>query len=228
MNSCPKCNAELKPGAVFCHVCGYQIPQEQKPVTNEQPAQQQPIQTTNLTQNTMENQNAPFNSVNTGGLIQRVKNIITKPKQEWEVISNETPNTTKILTTYAIPLMLIPVIAQIIGYGLIGYRVNLGFLGSYYVKSWKWGLSTGVTTFVGGIISIFVVALIIDLLASSFNSEKNFGRSFQLAVYSWTPVWIAGIFYIIPSSWNHCRPCRVVWFGNYVYGNWDNEENTSR
>lgn len=198
MSNCPKCNAELKPGAAFCHVCGYQIPQEQS-VNDEHKPDQNINQTTNLNQNIMENQNVNETPIHKSGFVQRVINIITKPKQEFGVIANETPDTQKLLMSYAIPLMLIPAIAQVIGYGLIGYRVSMGFLGSYSVKSWKWGLSTGITTFITGIISIYVVALIIDLLASSFNSEKNFGKSFQLVVYSWTPMWVAGIFYIIPS-----------------------------
>lgn len=40
-------------------------------------------------------------------IIERVKNILTTPKTEWDVINNETPDTTKILTTYVIPLVAI-------------------------------------------------------------------------------------------------------------------------
>jgi hypothetical protein len=193
MSNCPKCNAELKPGAVFCHVCGFQIPQEQP-----QPVQQQTVQTTNLNQINMENQNVNSAPIQGGGLVQRVINIITKPKQEWEAIASETPNVGKIFSTYVLPLLLIPTIAQIIGLGLIGKKVGIG-LWSVNVKSWEWGISTGVSTFIGGMVSIYLVALVVDLLAPSFGSEKNFGRSFQLAAYAWTPAWIAGIFHIIPS-----------------------------
>ena len=191
MSNCPKCNAELKQGAMFCHSCGYQIPPPQA-----QPVQQQPNQTTNLNQNNMENEN--INTPAQGGLIQRVINIITKPKQEFEVIANETPNVGKIFTTYVLPLLLIPTVAQIIGLGLIGKKIGIGAWSVNY-KSWEWGITTGVSTFIGGLISIYLVALVIDLLAPSFGSEKNFGRSFQLAAYSWTPVWVAGIFYILPA-----------------------------
>lgn len=198
MNTCPQCNAELKSGAVFCHSCGYKIPAEQPVQAQQQPTPiiQQP-QTNTLNKNTMEeNQNnAPIQS---NGLVQRVINIITKPKQEWEVIAQETPSVPKIFTGYALLLMLIPAIAQIIGLGLIGKKVGFG-LWSVTVKSWEWGIYTGISTFIGSLISIYLVAIIIDMLAPSFGSEKNFGRSFQLAVYAWTPAWIAGIFYIIPS-----------------------------
>lgn len=187
MSNCPKCNAELKPGAVFCHVCGYQIPKQQH----------QQIQTTNLNHNTMENQNVNT-PTQSGGIVQRVINIITKPKEEWNIIANETPNVGNIFTLYVLPLLLIPTVSQIIGLGLIGKKIGVG-LWSVKVKSWELGITTGISTFIGGLIAIYLVALVIDLLAPSFGSEKNFGRSFQLAAYSWTPAWIAGIFYIFPA-----------------------------
>lgn len=43
--NCPKCNASLKDGAQFCHVCGFNMssaPADQQP-QQQQPQQQQPI-----------------------------------------------------------------------------------------------------------------------------------------------------------------------------------------
>jgi len=45
--NCPKCNAELKPGARFCHVCGFDVKSEmttQMPVNPVPPVTQQPPQ----------------------------------------------------------------------------------------------------------------------------------------------------------------------------------------
>ena len=45
--NCPKCNAELKPGARFCHVCGFDVKSEmttQMPVNPTPPPTQQPPQ----------------------------------------------------------------------------------------------------------------------------------------------------------------------------------------
>jgi steroid 5-alpha reductase family enzyme len=39
----------------------------------------------------------------------------------------------------------------------------------------------------------------VDALAPSFSSEKNIGKSAQLVAYSYTAVWVAGIFNILPS-----------------------------
>ena len=139
--------------------------------------------------------------INPSNIITRVVGILTKPKQEWDKIAKETPNTTGIMVGYAVPLALIPTIATIIGMGVIGKKVGFGF-GSITLKSWGLGITSGLTTFIVSLAAIYITALIVDALAPSFKSEKNMGRSLQLAVYGYTPAWIAGILNIIPAlSW---------------------------
>jgi len=127
-------------------------------------------------------------------LIDRAKNILLTPKTEWDVIDKETPDTTKILTTYVIPLVAIGTIAAFIGYGLIGK--------SYYgfrFKSTELGIRYAAIALIAGIASTFLMAAVVDALAPTFKSEKNFGKSFQLAAYSYTAGWVGGVFNIIPS-----------------------------
>lgn len=121
------------------------------------------------------------------GLVDRAKNIITTPKTEWPVIETEEPDTGALITGYALPLMLIPVVATIIGSGLLG---PLGLM---------FGIATGVVGLIISLVSIFISAFIINALASSFGSVPNQGRAFQLVVYSNTAGWVAGILSIIPA-----------------------------
>jgi hypothetical protein len=127
-------------------------------------------------------------------LIQRVKNILFTPKEEWKVIATEEPNTGSLLMTYALPLALIPAVAQFIGFGVFGFGLSR-WVG---ISGFGWGISSGVITLISALISVLIAAYIIDALAPSFKSEKNFGRSFQLVVYSCTPIWVAGVLYLIP------------------------------
>jgi hypothetical protein len=126
-------------------------------------------------------------------LIDRVKNIIASPNKEWDVIAAEQPDAAKIVTGYVLPLTALAAIAAFIGYGLIGFRI-LGFR----VTGMEWGLYYALTAFIAGIASVYLTALVIDMLAPSFNSEKNFNRSLQLVAYSFTPMWIGGILSIFP------------------------------
>src|SRR5215210_2559081 len=111
-------------------------------------------------------------------LIDRVKNIITNPIMEWNVIATEQPDAGKIITGYVLPLAGLAAIAAFIGYGLIGFNV-FGFR----MAGINWGLYYAITVLVSGILSVFVTALVIDLLAPSFGSEKNYNRSVQLVAY---------------------------------------------
>jgi Yip1 domain len=131
-------------------------------------------------------------------LIERAKNILLTPKTEWDNINNETPDTTKILSTYVIPLVAIGAIASFIGWGLIGKSYSYGF-GSFKVKGVSLGLRYAIIALVSGVAGTFLTAFVIDALAPTFKSEKNFGRSFQVAAYSFTAGWVGAIFNILPS-----------------------------
>lgn len=126
-------------------------------------------------------------------IITRAKNMITTPKTEWDVIAAEQPVVNSIIMGYVVPLALIGAAAAFIGYGLIGFSI-LGVR----VASISWGIFHAVTQLIIGIASVFLTALVVDALAPSFGSEKDFGRSVQLVAYGATPGLIAAIFSVLP------------------------------
>jgi len=121
-------------------------------------------------------------------LVDRAKNILITPKTEWEVIKNESSSVQQIITGYVLPLSLIPTIAIILGWGLIGVIFT----------SFTYGLILGLVVFINAIIGVIVSALIIDALAPNFGSQKDLVKSTQLVAFSMTPGWIAGIINILP------------------------------
>ncbi len=131
-------------------------------------------------------------------LIDRAKNIMLSPKTEWEAVANEEPNVQQILISYVLPLALIPAVAILIGWGVIGMW---GF------TSFSYGIALALVQFIQAFLAVFLTAFVIDALAPSFGSEKNFGRAVQLVAYSMTPIWVAGIFNIIPT---------IGWLGSLI------------
>lgn len=129
-------------------------------------------------------------------LIERAKNIIIKPKEEWNVIATETTPPGQLIFSYLLFLALIPAVCSIIGYGIIGY--NVAFIG-HVPGNLTYGIMKAVVSFVGTIIGVYISARVIDLLAPSFATTKNFGKTLQLVAYAYTPMLVAGIFYIFPS-----------------------------
>jgi hypothetical protein len=128
-------------------------------------------------------------------IVQRVKEITLKPKDTWPVIKTEQATIKELYTSYAVILAAIPPIASFIGLSLIG----ISMLGVHYRTSFAMGISHAVVSYVLSLIGIYVVAQIIDALAPSFGSQKNLVNAFKVAVFSWTPSWVAGILFIIPA-----------------------------
>ena len=125
-------------------------------------------------------------------LIDRVKNILLKPKEEWLRIEAEPATIGGIYTSYIIPVAAVPAVATFIGLFLVG----LPFLGRMPLS---FALSTAVTQYVMSLVGVFILGLIIDWLAPTFGAVKNPLNAFKVAAYSYTAAWLAGIFAIIPS-----------------------------
>lgn len=128
-------------------------------------------------------------------LFERAKNILISPKTEWEVIKNEQSTVADLFTKYALILALIPAVAGFIGQSLIG--ISLGPFGSFKVPIVN-GLIYAVLYYVLSLAGIYLVAFIVDALAPSFGATKDMVSSLKVVVYSYTAVWVAGIFQIIP------------------------------
>ena len=122
-------------------------------------------------------------------IVDRAKNIILTPKTEWPVIAGEEPVAGQIVSGYVIPLALIPAVATMLGYGLVGRGMFTSF---------SMGIALAIVSFVVAVAGVYLTAFVIDYLAPNFGSQKNFGRSMQLVAYSYTPAWVAGILTIIP------------------------------
>jgi len=194
MKFCTSCGSELREGVKFCPSCGKPIQAESQPQPPvNQPVTPPPPPVYQAPQPAYEE--PVYGTTKHTNLIQRVINIITKPKEEWRVIASEKPDTTKLLVGYALILAAIPAIASFIKFGVIGVTYW-----GYTSRSIAGGIQYGLVQLLSALIGVYILAWIIDLLAPSFDSKKDFGRSLQLAVYSTTPQWLAGILLLLGTS----------------------------
>jgi Yip1 domain len=130
------------------------------------------------------------------GMIDRIKNICLTPKTEWLVVADEHPQTTTLITGYVLPLAAIGAVAGFISSSLIG--TTIPFLGGTFRTPILAGIGLAVFMLVMAVVGVFILSLIINALAPSFGGEKNNAQALKVAVYSYTPAWIAGIFQILP------------------------------
>src|SRR6201995_2127864 len=124
----------------------------------------------------------------------RVKNILLHPSAEWQRIGAQRSELKTILTRFVIPMALIPALASFIGYGFVGANgVLFRVIGLY------WGTAMAIDSFITSLTVFCLGTVIIDRMSPAFGAAKDMGRSAQLVAFSYTPAWLAGIFYLMPS-----------------------------
>jgi hypothetical protein len=123
-----------------------------------------------------------------------VKSILTKPSATWEVIDGEPATVGGLYKGYVMPLAAIPVVASLIGSLVFGN----GAFGIVYRPSPIGAVVTAIVSYALSLAMIYVLALIIEALAPSFDGQKDRIQALKVAVYASTAAWIAGIFGIFP------------------------------
>ncbi len=131
----------------------------------------------------------------TNSLVERVKGILLKPKDEWSVIDGETTSIADIYKSYILPLAAIGPVATFIHSLAFGH----GAFGITYRPSFFSALSTAIISYLATLVIVFLLALLIDFLAPKFDATPNRDKAFKLAAYSATAGWVAAIFNLVPG-----------------------------
>jgi hypothetical protein len=121
------------------------------------------------------------------GLLERIRAIMMTPQTEWPAVAEESGDVPAL--RYMAILALIPVLARLVGGWLIGGYTP--FLAA---------LIGAVVAYALSFVTVFVVALAVDLLAPRFGGARGYSGALRLTAYSFTPVWLAGIFLLVPGA----------------------------
>lgn len=128
-------------------------------------------------------------------LVERAMGILLTPKTEWEKIDAESGTIGDIYRNYVLLLAAIPAVAGFIGAILFGYS----FLGVTFRPSIGSALTTAVLQYAMALASVFILALIIEALAPTFQATADRVQAFKVAAYSATATWVAGILTLLPT-----------------------------
>jgi Yip1 domain len=126
----------------------------------------------------------------------RVHAILADPPAEWAKIEAEPGDAAYVLSNYAAVLALIPAVSGFIGVCVVGVALPGGAIARAPILD---GLFGAVFSYVMTCAAVLVLGLLIQLLAPTFDSRRDFNCALKLAVYSYTPLWLAGIFLLAPG-----------------------------
>ena len=130
-------------------------------------------------------------------VVERAKAIILSPAAEWRAIEPESGDAGYLFVNYAAFLAAIPRICEFLRRGVFGWGGSrfhhlhhAGFFSS---------LSGAIVRYLATFVALYCMAVIIEGLAPSFSAAKDRPNALKLTVYSMTPIWLAGVLWLVPG-----------------------------
>jgi Yip1 domain len=133
-------------------------------------------------------------------IIDRAKNIILKPAEEWNEIADEPATVSGLFTGYAMILAAIPLVAAVLFTGAFGITAaGLGGMGGGMMAMGFSAITTmAVLGYVLSLVTLYVMSIIVNAVSPSFNGKSDIVQSTKLMTYASTPTWAAGLVSWIP------------------------------
>jgi Yip1 domain len=122
-------------------------------------------------------------------LVDRVRGLLLDPGAEWAVIEREPGDVALLFSRYVAILALIPALCGFIGGSLIGAYTPV-----------LTGIAIALAGYLLSFVAVYLVAVMVYALAPRLEGQRSFARALKLAVYAHTPVWVAGIFLLMPGA----------------------------
>ncbi len=130
-------------------------------------------------------------------IINRVKEIVLKPRETWVTIKSEEDTIAGLCKDYLLILAGVPALASFLGNWIVGYRLPFRF-GQVIRLSFIESLIVAVVWYALILAGVWSTAKIVSYLAPRFGSTGDDIKGFKIAVYTFTPFLAASTLYIIP------------------------------
>ena len=139
------------------------------------------------------------------GLFARVMSLLFKPSETFDRISEEQDSVPAVFTGFVAPLAAIGPVCRVVGASLVG----LGPWGAGVRVPWVWSILAAVIEYVLNLGVVFLLGFAVFTLAPRFGGRRDVLGAFKLAAYVLTPVYLAGLFNLVPAIGF------LVWLGLY-------------
>jgi len=118
-------------------------------------------------------------------LKQRLLGLLVDPGREWSLIAAEPTDIARLYRHFIVIVAAIPSAALLLRFTIAAAPVL--------------GVSVAVARYIVALATPIAAAVIVEQLAPRFKSSGNTGQALKLVAYSSAPVWMAGVFNLIPA-----------------------------
>lgn len=146
-------------------------------------------------------------------MLQRILNVAMRPNEEWPLIAAESTNSAALYTKYIIPLSAIGPVCGFLSAAMWGQSVP--FTGIKVVPAIGTLFMLMVIGYLLNLVSVAVMAVIVQKLAPTFKSQGDFVDALKLVTFSYAPYWLASVLTIVPFI--GMLSILVAFYGMYLF-----------
>jgi hypothetical protein len=130
-------------------------------------------------------------------LLRRAFRLLVSPGKEWAAIAADRESWIAVALRYVLPLAAVPAIAWMVGRAL--FPADLVTWESTPLAHAPMLIArAGAVAFFGSILWVTVLAGAFCALAPMFGGRRDWARSWKVAAYGTTPVWVVGVLLVKP------------------------------
>jgi hypothetical protein len=127
----------------------------------------------------------------------RIRNIVLTPRTEWLVIAPEPTSIGQLYRGYVMPMAAFAAAMSFIRMSIIGVDLPVGGTIRTSVAS---AVVSSLATFILGLIGLFLVGSIVNMLAAIFSAERSQRQALKTAAYALTPAWLGTALTFLPQG----------------------------
>lgn len=125
-------------------------------------------------------------------LTRRAREIMLRPRSEWEVIEREGDSVRDLYTRYVMILAAVPPICTVLGaiVGSLFGAIHFSIVGAIVAALVDYVMTLGM---------VYGLGRAIEALAPYFGGARVRGQAMKVAAFFPTALWLAGVFAIVPA-----------------------------
>jgi hypothetical protein len=130
---------------------------------------------------------APSSGEVAPGLVGRVKRMLLTPATEWPRVAREHTTPVRLYCGYVLPLAAL---AALVALARFSRAVHVPLTSA---------LTMVALTLCFEVLTVFVVAQVINVIAVPFRGVPSQGQALKVATYAFTPLWVAALLFPFPT-----------------------------
>ena len=131
-------------------------------------------------------------------MLSHIFGLFINPKKEWQAIHDSACSVTKCYLSYVLILAAIPPVSGYFGTTIFGWQFGAGDPVRLTNES---ALLIAIAFYVVMLVGVFTMGWMIQWMGKTYGTEQPLSRTVTLAAYTATPLFLVGIFELVPILW---------------------------